>query len=772
LILTGQPKLPIALKFAGLGTYQCPWFVDTNDLLLQAIPNADETSFFIDEAWISFVVDFNKYLRLMQREFLEYDIVRLLQFLQDPTTSTSLGGLTFDICTFTNIETIYKSDLLLKEKSNKDFSVVINFNRKNEDESNIDIDNFSHRESMDVALTKLDFAHILSHNLTDKSKEKDFNDRIDESEFAQESNDSRKSDLDEDKDRDFKKEYTCSETSYERAVHILKIMNDNMIKLSSIIYPSSHFNEEDPNGFNFTFKEMCSAILEGKLSLGVRISHPKVDNFNYQFKDKDVNCDSIEESFLTKKRNSIINNPTNQNNYTFNKEINNVKNDYDYDSDEIEQKRQISNSANEMAEKNYGIKSKEMSKFYGIMMEAEANLVSSSPSISGSVDELFKPSSSLTSSASVTEQVVSEDNIKKLPFVKGFHHSSLQQLTSLESLGNNTKVYNDNDQLSSLSNMLSNDISKDNSDSDSNDSDKKESSRKSKICCSNFIHSKELLEKIKSEVNLAPSGYQHEINIWKLDESESTAISSNSTIKSINKIENKNIIPNFDIADSGSNSKSNFYNLVKHLRILFRFTLILRTSVYNPLRRVIFGANVHRVGRKWARYLLGFYLFISQFVDLILLVLFSFLVTFTDSESSQSSNTDWLILIYLLPPLAVIIPPFTGMYCLLFDNMSTVLLRIYANWSRLALIPTISVVFFSIFAKVTEKSPYFWQLTSILIASRIGQNFLVDHYIAHVESMRLTRGWDGLYTSLYPSRFMIFILNYYYFLTFYYFIIL
>ena len=45
----GQPKLPAAFRFAGLGSYFTPWTIDTNDMLLQAIPQTDLASEFIDE---------------------------------------------------------------------------------------------------------------------------------------------------------------------------------------------------------------------------------------------------------------------------------------------------------------------------------------------------------------------------------------------------------------------------------------------------------------------------------------------------------------------------------------------------------------------------------------------------------------------------------------------------------------------------------------------------------------------------------------------------
>ena len=62
----GQPKLPIAFKFAGLGSYFTPWQLDTNDILLQAVAQTDVASVFIDEAWITFIADLNTVLRTLQ----------------------------------------------------------------------------------------------------------------------------------------------------------------------------------------------------------------------------------------------------------------------------------------------------------------------------------------------------------------------------------------------------------------------------------------------------------------------------------------------------------------------------------------------------------------------------------------------------------------------------------------------------------------------------------------------------------------------------------
>ena len=40
----------------------------------------------------------------------------------------------------------------------------------------------------------------------------------------------------------------------------------------------------------------------------------------------------------------------------------------------------------------------------------------------------------------------------------------------------------------------------------------------------------------------------------------------------------------------------------------------------------------------------------------------------------------------------------------------------------------------------------------LLAASRIFQCLTIDNFIAHFESLRFTRGWDGLSTSLFKSK--------------------
>ncbi|RYG63176.1 hypothetical protein EON64_16450, partial [archaeon] len=79
----GQARLPGAFRLAGLGSYFSPYYLDTNDLLLQAVPQTDVASAFIDEAWISFIVELNSFLRTVQSNNLYIDVIRLSKFLHE-----------------------------------------------------------------------------------------------------------------------------------------------------------------------------------------------------------------------------------------------------------------------------------------------------------------------------------------------------------------------------------------------------------------------------------------------------------------------------------------------------------------------------------------------------------------------------------------------------------------------------------------------------------------------------------------------------------------
>lgn len=98
----GQTKLPAAFRFAGLGTYSSPWYIDTNDLILQAVSQTDVAHAFIDETWITFIFKLNTLLRTVQCDAVYSGILMVMKFLQDENNVKDLGGIIVQLATFEN----------------------------------------------------------------------------------------------------------------------------------------------------------------------------------------------------------------------------------------------------------------------------------------------------------------------------------------------------------------------------------------------------------------------------------------------------------------------------------------------------------------------------------------------------------------------------------------------------------------------------------------------------------------------------------------------
>ena len=96
----GQPKLPICLKFCGFGTYFSPWYIDTNDVMLQSISHVSEVCIFIDKAWINFIMELNFKIRNLRRHCLASDLIIFMQNLLEEKLVGSLGGVITQFCCF------------------------------------------------------------------------------------------------------------------------------------------------------------------------------------------------------------------------------------------------------------------------------------------------------------------------------------------------------------------------------------------------------------------------------------------------------------------------------------------------------------------------------------------------------------------------------------------------------------------------------------------------------------------------------------------------
>lgn len=124
----------------------------------------------------------------------------------------------------------------------------------------------------------------------------------------------------------------------------------------------------------------------------------------------------------------------------------------------------------------------------------------------------------------------------------------------------------------------------------------------------------------------------------------------------------------------------------------------------------------------------------------------------TTSATSCSNTLPIIIPLVLWPPGAVIAAPFFGITAILLEP-APVLSRVYASWSRLAIISMALVVGLGIYGINTGQIlAVSGTLIGVLAGSRLLQCFLVDAYIALVEKIRWTRGWDGLSTSMYATK--------------------
>ena len=99
----GQNKLPAVFKCCGFGTFFTPYYVDTNDTLIQTISQTDVPSKFIQASWIDFVVELNNRLRCVQASGLRIGLRNVIQFLDKVNASNELGGLVIELVTLSNV---------------------------------------------------------------------------------------------------------------------------------------------------------------------------------------------------------------------------------------------------------------------------------------------------------------------------------------------------------------------------------------------------------------------------------------------------------------------------------------------------------------------------------------------------------------------------------------------------------------------------------------------------------------------------------------------
>ena len=96
-------KLPAVFKCSGFGTFFTPFYIDTNDALIQTISQTDVPSKFIQASWIDFVVELNNRLRAIQASGLHIGLRKVIQYLDKVNASNELGGLVVELVTLSNV---------------------------------------------------------------------------------------------------------------------------------------------------------------------------------------------------------------------------------------------------------------------------------------------------------------------------------------------------------------------------------------------------------------------------------------------------------------------------------------------------------------------------------------------------------------------------------------------------------------------------------------------------------------------------------------------
>lgn len=189
----------------------------------------------------------------------------------------------------------------------------------------------------------------------------------------------------------------------------------------------------------------------------------------------------------------------------------------------------------------------------------------------------------------------------------------------------------------------------------------------------------------------------------------------------------------------------------KQIRKGFQYAYMNKLFLFY-LSRFLFGSNVYPIGPSYIRRIFDVIFFILCMSDLALIIMFLVETYCVSNDITACTNHEVWYLILSVWPGAVMIAPASGLIAVM-AGPSGVLARIYGLWSRLAAINNLLIIVYF----VKYYSYYFHSTFSIypiiiLSSSRTFQCLFVDLYIAHVERLRFTRGWDGLHTSLFKTK--------------------
>ena len=387
----GQPKLPAAFKLAGLGTYWSPFYVDTNDMILQAVPQTDVASVFIDEEWISFIVELNTVLRTVHIGEIHYGLLRLIRFLQTTKKEARLGGLVVEFCSFAN--TFVPEVSQPEEKKPAESAAEAPAAAKAEvSEGKVDSD--EERESIASRETFSAMNQSHRHSFDDQRGGNWFLNHIGEA-FAYGNRNSRafdpkdleaspqkESDIEMRKSDDQKnfidQNYFIAQFKttlrhlYKNLRRFYRRYSLKWNPFTVLGFSTQRPKGIFPDGLQLNFSSMCFGIERGVLKMGIFVTHEKVALNRYIVGDGDYcSADDAESFSVNMWRYSDISDTERKENFGL--YINSAGTSEPVDEQPTEVK----------LKKVFGKKAAEMAKFHRILMAAEENMSSlAEPSLS------------------------------------------------------------------------------------------------------------------------------------------------------------------------------------------------------------------------------------------------------------------------------------------------------------------------------------------------------------------------------------------------------
>ncbi|KAJ1426222.1 hypothetical protein B484DRAFT_85851 [Ochromonadaceae sp. CCMP2298] len=202
-----------------------------------------------------------------------------------------------------------------------------------------------------------------------------------------------------------------------------------------------------------------------------------------------------------------------------------------------------------------------------------------------------------------------------------------------------------------------------------------------------------------------------------------------------------------DVASVGTAETPAPQPRLEHFYAVYSWRLLLRY-----LMQFMFGANVYPVGPKRTYRVLEVLFLLLCLGDMALasMICLEFYCVSGDTTScADHTNLFWILGMW---PGAIVMAPVTGVVALVLGPSGT-LSRIYALWCRLSGVNNLImlIVFFTYF-DYFKSLPISTYPMLIYTVSRVLQCLLIDLYIAHIEKMRYSRGWDGLHTSLFKTK--------------------